>query len=323
MIYYIGIMPVGNDELYHYGIKGMRWGQRRYQNPDGSYTAAGRQRYGFANRFGKRAVSMGRKINKWYGRNEKKIKRAAKTAAVVGAAAGTAYLGAKYGKRAFSAAKRAVRGTPGLTRYNPSVNRKARIRGIVDDAFKGAKANQRSAKKGVREAIRRKRNLVEANKRGDKAVKKLRNLDGRWVAYDTEEAMRKRRIKAERAAGNKKKLKKAFGKFKSAKNRLDASEAAQYGIAAGRVAGSLAVYKGAKKRGTSSSRAVGRASAVLSGGIGGYLGFRGGEALYDWSRKKYGYLPGYEPTEAEAQKSLARARRQKEQARKKRKKNRK
>lgn len=35
-----------NKELTHWGIKGMKWGQRRYQNQDGSLTPAGKERYG-------------------------------------------------------------------------------------------------------------------------------------------------------------------------------------------------------------------------------------------------------------------------------------
>ena len=34
-----------DDELYHHGIKGQRWGVRRYQNPDGSLTPAGMKHY--------------------------------------------------------------------------------------------------------------------------------------------------------------------------------------------------------------------------------------------------------------------------------------
>ena len=36
---------MGENILAHYGIRGMKWGVRRYQNKDGSLTAAGKKRY--------------------------------------------------------------------------------------------------------------------------------------------------------------------------------------------------------------------------------------------------------------------------------------
>lgn len=36
---------MANEALCHHGIKGMRWGVRRFQNEDGSLTSAGKKRY--------------------------------------------------------------------------------------------------------------------------------------------------------------------------------------------------------------------------------------------------------------------------------------
>lgn len=33
------------NEIYHHGIKGQRWGVRRYQNEDGTRTEAGKKKY--------------------------------------------------------------------------------------------------------------------------------------------------------------------------------------------------------------------------------------------------------------------------------------
>lgn len=45
--YYIGDIPFDSDYLEHFGILGQKWGVRRFQNPDGTYTSEGlARRYG-------------------------------------------------------------------------------------------------------------------------------------------------------------------------------------------------------------------------------------------------------------------------------------
>ena len=55
--------------LQHYGIKGQKWGLRRFQNEDGSYTAEGKARYGRDSGKGL-AGGIGRKTTGVYDRDD-------------------------------------------------------------------------------------------------------------------------------------------------------------------------------------------------------------------------------------------------------------
>lgn len=66
---YYGVSSLGsNDYLMHHGIKGMKWGVRRYQNADGSLTGAGRARYGVGEALKKGTKAIGAGAKKAYGK---------------------------------------------------------------------------------------------------------------------------------------------------------------------------------------------------------------------------------------------------------------
>ena len=101
---------MNEDYLQHYGILGMKWGVRRFQNADGSLTAAGKKRYGSGEGISKEKNFIdGRKI--------------AKGAVMAAGIAGAAYIYAKNKKaidryvaiqatRAFTKAEKNIKEAP-------------------------------------------------------------------------------------------------------------------------------------------------------------------------------------------------------------------
>ena len=79
------------QELAHHGIKGMKWGVRRYRNHDGSLTPAGKKRY-----------SSDSKVEE-----PSRAKKVAKTVGAIALGVSVSYAGAKF---AASPAARAAGG---------------------------------------------------------------------------------------------------------------------------------------------------------------------------------------------------------------------
>lgn len=96
-----------SDYFEHHGIKGQKWGIRRYQNEDGTYTEEGKKRYfdsdGKLNAEGrkfmaKQAAKEAANLAS-YGNNEKAVLEYAKAEKLVGGRAANKLMDSNFGKQ--------------------------------------------------------------------------------------------------------------------------------------------------------------------------------------------------------------------------------
>lgn len=102
-----------DSKMYHSGVKGMKWGIRRYQNADGTLTEEGRARYG-ADSYQEMSPSQQANFNKDMTERSDKLKRNTAIgiglAATAASAAGLAWYLTKrkeHGKRVLAGKKAA------------------------------------------------------------------------------------------------------------------------------------------------------------------------------------------------------------------------
>lgn len=121
--------------LAHHGIKGQKWGQRRFQNEDGSLTAAGRAHYGVAE-------GGNKKLARLYNRQSRKLERLRKKTDMNLQRANAekydkrAKIGFKVGNAAAGVALASIGGSHALRLINN--NKKAIAKGIIDENYRKA-----------------------------------------------------------------------------------------------------------------------------------------------------------------------------------------
>lgn len=150
-------------ELRHHGIKGMKWGVRRYQNKDGSLTAAGKKRYSelsdeersARNKQIAKYVAAGLVMTASIGVAVAAYrKNPAKVNAILSKVGNKTVAGAKKAGKAFNAGKQYIKDArDGLKEGVKEIVDEARV-GAKDRYKAGVKAAYSGVKAGVKDGLK-------------------------------------------------------------------------------------------------------------------------------------------------------------------------
>lgn len=172
------------DELYHHGIKGQKWGVRRFQNEDGSLTAAGKARYDY-----KEAEKSARRAKNAWGRASfasvvpgggRLDKARQKNREYLDAVETSKEKRLKAKEERIKATKQAVKA------YNKAYNKASSEADKADDYWRETQAQRKKlGKTRLTRMIRTiKNDTAEAkkyNKMYDEAMKKFDTVDELWA----------------------------------------------------------------------------------------------------------------------------------------------
>ena len=168
--------PVQSDELYHFGVKGMKWGVRRYQNKDGSLTAAGKKRYGS-------------KENLEYHKEVSKANRRAGLITAAGVAAGAGAVAGGVKALGSQSLDRNIRQGKGKENTSPAESITKNVSSSIDAADKGLSAyadmRTRNRQKVTNPALEREIKSM-SNKELQDRINRI-NLEQRYRDLNTED----------------------------------------------------------------------------------------------------------------------------------------
>lgn len=154
-----------NEILVHHGIKGQKWGIRRFQNADGSLTVAGRKRYGNG---GPSLTTANKKERQGLTDTQKQIlKKVGKAALIAGSVAAAGYLYANNAEAINSSISKVAKQSIGAVGNKISSGHEY-VKNIAKAAHEGVKEGKKLVPEKVAEGV--KEGIAEGSKNTSKAL---------------------------------------------------------------------------------------------------------------------------------------------------------